>query len=300
MKKKLPGTFFLVLILTMQFAPSPAETPIPAPPACTLRYSVTVAEFDNEADRHGQQNPAAGFAAAMTDILHESGWFNVLGDTEMRQAALIEQYPAASGGTDQAREDPATGRISPAQFLIRGSVTRVGDNNGGGGEAEMNVTVHLLDSNTGRTRASADFIGKSASKGFRLGDNGSRLNGVTGDVGPGKDNLARAVDDAAGQAVVFLIGQLDGIPWEGTVIMVKEGRIIINRGSREGVRVGSRFKVGSVEELVDPDTGEILDSRMIQVGTIVITEAREQIAYCAAESGSQPITRGMTVFAEIR
>jgi len=313
MKKTFIGILSLVLFLILQFTLSTAETTIPAPPAGNLRYSVTVTKFDNEAGWHGQWDLGDGFATSMTNILYESGWFIVLGDTEMRQAALGEQDFAASGRTAQGKKDPAIGRMTPAQLLVRGSITHVEDNTasgsgglsfqgitigGGGGEAEVNVTIYLVDSETGQVRASTDIIGKSGRKGFRLGYHGSDLGGLTGDVGgQKKDNLGKAVDDAVGQAVQFLIGQLEGIPWEGSVIMVKEGRIIINRGTREGVQVGSRFKVGSVEELVDPDTGEVLDSEMTQIGTIVVTEAKEKIAYCAAESGSQTISKGMTIFA---
>lgn len=303
----------LILILILQLTPCHAETTIPAPPEGNLRYSITVARFDNEAGWHGMWDLGDGFATSMTNILHESGWFIVLGDTEMRQTALIEQDFAASGRTAQGGKSPTMGRMTPAQLLVRGSITHVEDNTasgsggfnfkgitigGGGGEAQVNVTIYLVDSATGQVKASTDIIGKSGRKGFRLGYHGSDLGGLTGDVGgQKKDNLGKAVDDAIGQAVQFLIGQLEGIPWEGSVIMVKDARIIINRGAREGVQVGSRFKVGSVEDLVDPDTGEVLDSEKTQIGTIVVTEVKEKIAYCAAESGSQPIAKGMTIFA---
>ena len=60
--------------------------------------------------------------------------------------------------------------------------------------------------------------------------------------------------------------------------------------------MGRKFKVGSVEELVDPDTGEVLDSEMTQVGTLVVTEVKGKIAYCTADSGKEAIQKGMTVF----
>ncbi|MDH3330450.1 MAG: hypothetical protein OEM01_14565, partial [Desulfobulbaceae bacterium] len=98
------------------------------------------------------------------------------------------------------------------------------------------------------------------------------------------------------QAVNFLIQQLDDIPWEGSIVLVKGDKIVVNRGTREGVQVGTRFKVGSVEELVDPDTGEVLDSEMTQVGSIVVTQTKEKIAYCKADAGGAAIAKGMTVF----
>ena len=98
--------------------------------------------------------------------------------------------------------------------------------------------------------------------------------------------------DACNQALEFLIGQLDSIPWEGTVSLVKPDKLLINRGSREGVAVGMKFDVGKVEEIVDDDTGEVLDSEMTKVGTVVVTEVKEKIAYTTPLEGAE---KGMGV-----
>jgi curli biogenesis system outer membrane secretion channel CsgG len=312
MKKIVLGIVSFFVIQTMLFATAEAETTIPAPPEGNLRYSITVAKFKNEAGWHGQWNLGDGFATIMTNILHKSGWFVVLGDTEMRKAAIEEQDFAASGRTAKGKKSPGIGRMTPAQLLVRGSITHVQDDTGSGGggfnfkginiggskgQAELNVTIYLVDSETGQVKASTDIIGKSGKKGFTLGYHGAELGGLTGQVGgQKKDNVGKASEDAVGQAVQFLIQQLEGIPWEGSVVMVKQDKIIVNRGTREGVQVGTKFKVGSVEELVDPDTGEVLDSEMTQVGSLVVTKTKEKIAYCKADAGGNSIAKGMTVF----
>ena len=78
-----------------------AENTIPAPPAGNLRYSITVTKFKNEAGWHGQWSVGDGMQTAMTNLLHESGWFIVLGDGDMRKEAMKEQDFAASGRTAQ-------------------------------------------------------------------------------------------------------------------------------------------------------------------------------------------------------
>ena len=313
MKNIVLGILSFVLIITLQLSMANAETAIPAPPEGNLRYSITVAKFKNEAGWHGQWDLGDGFETIMTNILYESGWFIVLGDSEMRGAAMAEQDFGASGRTAKGKKTAQIGRMTPAQLLVRGSITHVQDNTGSGGgglnfkgisiggskgEAELNVTIYLVDSETGQVKASTDVIGKSGRKGFTLGYHGSELGGLTGNVGgQKKDNVGKAAEDAVGQAVQFLIQQLEGIPWEGTIVLAKGDKFVVNRGSREGVQVGTKFKVGSVEELVDPDTGEVLDSEMTQVGTLVVSEVKEKIAYCKAESGKDAIQKGMTVFA---
>ena len=312
MRKKVAGIVGLVSLLVFFCSIAYSQTAIPAPPDGNLRYSVTVSKFKNEAGWHGRWDLGDGFTTIMTNILHESGYFIVLGDTEMRQEAMAEQDFAASGRTAKGKKSPKIGRMTPAQLLVRGSITHVQDqtSSGGGGfnykgisiggskgHAEINVTIYLVDSETGQVKASTDIIGKSGRKGFTLGYHGSELGGLTGNVGgTKKDNVGKAAEDAVGQAVQFLIQQLESIPWEGSVILVKDGKIIINRGSREGVQIGHIFKVGSVEELVDPDTGEVLDSEMTEVASIEVTKTKEKIAYCAARPGSSSVAKGMSVF----
>ena len=312
MKNIVRGILSLLLILTLQVITVQAETNIAAPPAGNLRYSITVSKFKNEAGWHGRWDLGDGFETIMTNTLFQSGWFIVLGDSEMRQAAMDEQDFVASGRTAGGKKSAKIGRMTPAQLLVRGSITHVQDTTGSGGggfsfkgitiggnagEAEINVTIYLVDSETGQVKASTDIIGRSGRKGFTFGYHGSALGGLTGNMGGQmNDNVGKAVEDAVGQATQYLIQQLDSIPWEGSVMLVKGDQIIINRGEREGVQPGTKFKVGGVEELVDPDTGEVLDSEMTQVGTIVVNKTKEKISYCSAESGQGAIAKGMTIF----
>ena len=310
MKGKLAVSLSFILTLIILSVSAYAEVSIPDPPAGNLRYSITVTKFKNEAGWHGRWDLGDGFTTAMTDILYQSGWFIVLGDSEMRKAAMGEQDFAASGRTAKGKKTAKMGRMTPAQLLVRGSITNVQEtgNKGGGisafgvrlggdmAHSEIDITIYLVDSETGQVRASKKVTGKSTNKGFSVG--GRVLPGVGASFGAGKkDNVQKAAEDAIAQAVAFLVQQLEDIPWEGTIVMVKGDKIVVNRGSREGVQVGTKFKVGHVEELVDPDTGEVLDSEMTQVGSLVVTKVKEKIAYCSADSGKDAIQKGMTVFA---
>jgi len=78
-------------------------------------------------------------------------------------------------------------------------------------------------------------------------------------------------------------------------MLVKSDKIIINRGEREGVSVGQQFQVGSIEELVDEDTGEVLDVDITTVGNIEVTRTKEKLAYCKPLSGGAEMAKGMTV-----
>ncbi len=287
-----------------------AQTTIPEAPSGNLKYSITVAKFKNESSWSGQWDVGDGFTTAMTDLLQQSGWFIVLGDSEMREEAMVEQDFGASGRTAGGKKTPQAGRMTPAQLLVRGSITNVQETGGQGGgvnlfgvrvggdmgHSEMDITIYLVDSETGQVKASKKVTGRSTNKGFSIG--GRILDDIGANYGADKkDNVQKAAEDAIAQGIAFLIDQLENIRWEGTIILANNGKIIVNRGSREGVQVGTKFSVGSVEELIDPDTGEVLDSEMTQTGTLVVTNVKEKISYCSAETGGNAILKGMTVFA---
>jgi curli biogenesis system outer membrane secretion channel CsgG len=273
-----------------------------------LRYSITVSKFENKAGWRGQWDLGDGFGEIMTQALHESGWFIVLGETDMRNEAMAEQDFAASGRAAGGKKAPKIGRMTPAQLLVKGAITHVQSNTGGGGatinikgftiggskdKSEVNMTLYMVNSETGQVVASTQVTGKAKGRGVRLGYHNS---GVGGNVGGYKnDNVGLACEDAVIQAVNYMIGQLGEVIWEGTIMIASGDKIVINRGSREGVSVGAQFNVGEVERLVDPDTGEVLDEEMTTVATMEVTQVKEKISYCKAILGADRIAKGMTI-----
>ena len=285
--------------------------PLQAAAQGNLRYTVSVTEFENQAGWYGHFNIGNAWGTVLTDLLNQSGRFIVLGESDMRSAAMDEQDFAASGRTAGGKKAPATGQMTPAQLLVKGAITHVQSSTSGGkgglsfkgislggskDAAEINATIYLVNSETGQVKASTKVVGKSNRKGLAVGYSGSSLGGLTGGLeGFKKDNVGKATEDAVAQAVQFLVEQLEDIAWEGSISLVKSDKIIMNRGSREGVSVGSKFNVGGIEELVDEDTGEVLDSEMTTVATVEVTKVKEKIAYLKVISGGK-IEKGMSVF----
>jgi curli biogenesis system outer membrane secretion channel CsgG len=287
------------------------EITVPEPEG-NLKYTISVTKFENRAGWHGQWDLGDAFGAIMTDTLQQTGWFNVLGETDMREAAMDEQDLAASGRMAGGKKAPKVGRMTPAELLVKGNITHVQESTTGGSggigykgisvggaidHAEINITIYLVDSETGQVKASKSIVGKSGRKGLGLGYHGSKLGGLTGDIEAfKKDNVGKATEHAIAQATVFLINQLEEIPWEGSVVLASADKIIINRGTREGVEVGNKFIVGTAEEIVDPDTGEVLAEDVTEVGTIEVTEVKEKIAYCKMTDGdASKVDKGMTI-----
>ncbi len=304
-----------IALLALFFAPAlfcAEEAPkIPAPPKGALKYTVMVQSFENRAGWSGDWALGEGMTTVMTDMLKQSGWFTVLGDASMRKAAMAEQDFAAGGRVIRGKKTPKMGRMTPAQLLLKGVVTNVqetGSGGGGinfmgvsiggsGGQAQMNFTIYLVNSETGQVVASKSIVGKSGRKGFRLGYYGSDLGGLTGRFGGQvKDNVMEAAENALGQALAFIVRQLDTIPWEGTIILKKGNLLIANRGAREGVTVGRIFAVGSMEQLIDPDTGEVLDMDMNRVGTAKVVKVKQKVSYLKPLENGGAMQKGMSIF----
>ncbi len=274
-----------------------------------LRYTITVTKFDNEAGWAGQWDLGNAWDTVLTDMLNQSGEFIVLGETDMRAAALDEQDFAASGRTAGGAKAPVTGQMTPAQLLVKGAITHVQDttksggggvrikgfNIGGkGGKAEINATIYIVDSTTGQVLASKSVVGESQRKGMSLGYNTGSWGAAFG--GESNDNVGLAVQDACAEAVEFMKAQLPNIKWTGSVVMVKDGKVYVNRGEREGVQAGQTFKVGEVEVLRDPDTGEVLDEFMTELATLKVDSVREKLSICSVTSGdASSVDRGMAV-----
>jgi curli biogenesis system outer membrane secretion channel CsgG len=276
-----------------------------------LKYSITVSKFENKAGWSGQWDIGDAWGTVMTAALNDSKKFIVLGEKDMRGEAILEQDLATAGRTAGGNKAPKTGLLTPAQLLVKGDITHVQSSTSGGGgglsfkgirlggskdTAEINATIYIIDSQTGQVKASTKVVGKAGRKGLSVGYSGSALGGLGGDMDAfKKDNVGKACEDAVVQAVEFLVKQLDKIPWEGSVVSAKGDKVIINRGTREGVSEGMVFAVGKAEVTTDPDTGETLDTSIDKVATIKAKTVKEKITICEPVENGNKVEAKMTV-----
>jgi curli biogenesis system outer membrane secretion channel CsgG len=152
----------------------------------------------------------------------------------------------------------------------------------------------MVDSTTGQVLASKSVVGtherKGMDVGYATGDWGAAFGGEK------KDNVGLAVQDACAEAVAFLLEELPNVSWTGTVVLVKGNQVYVNRGEREGVSVGQSFRVGEVEVLRDPDTGEVLDESMTEIAALKVNQVKEKLSIAEVVSGNAgAIKKGMAV-----
>jgi curli biogenesis system outer membrane secretion channel CsgG len=292
----------IIVLMTIVFAASAFAQ------GGNLRYSIMVSKFENRSNWSGQWRLADTFGAILTDSLQQTGKFIVIAEKDMRGEAMAEQDFAESGRTAGGKKAPVIGQMTPAQLLVKGEITHFQASTTGGGagvrimgfklggatdSAEINAVIYVVDSTTGQVVASKKVVGQASRTGLDVGfsdrDWGADLGGFK------KTNVGKAVEQAIDEAVVFISDQLEQIPWEGTVVMVKNGQVYVNRGTREGVVPGQSFVIGNAEQIRDPDTGEVLDTSVEKAGTIVIESVKEKISIGKPVEGAERIQKGMTV-----
>jgi curli biogenesis system outer membrane secretion channel CsgG len=226
-----------------------------------LRYTIQVTEFENKAGWSGQWKLGDAWGAVLTDKLQQSGKFIVVSEQDMRNAAMDEQDFAASGRTAGGKKAPKTGQMTPAQLMIKGVITAFDEGTSGksGGVGFRGVrvggakattlisgTVYVVDSTTGTVTASKNFEAKVTKKGLKVS---VYKGGFGGDLGGFKKTPSgQVMNEACDQVVSFLDSQLGSIPWSATIIKGGSDKIILNRGSREGVQSGQVFRVGSPQK----------------------------------------------------
>jgi curli biogenesis system outer membrane secretion channel CsgG len=285
-----------------------ADGPAPADvSAGGLRFSIMVTKFENHAGYNGGQfNLSDTWGEMLTDSLQQSGKFIVLGQQDMRDAAMKEQDFAKSGRVAGGDKAPTTGNMTPAQLLVKGVITNFqttsgqhggvafgGVRLGGGGDsAEINAEIYVVDSTTGQVVASKKVLGSVKSSALSVGFTDRNFSGDMG--GFKKTNVGTAMEHAIDDAVAFIVTQIPTLHWSGNVVLVKGTQVYINRGSREGVVAGETFKVGTSEILRDPATGETLDVAFTEKGQIKVQSVKEKIAICTIVSG-EGLENGMSV-----
>jgi curli biogenesis system outer membrane secretion channel CsgG len=277
-----------------------------APSRGGLRFTVMVDKFENKTNSNdlGEE-----WATMLTAALHENGRFIVVAQDDMQLAALKEQLRGLSGVTAKGRKTAARGQLAPAQLLVKGVITHLqqGAAKQGGGiglgkirinadrkNTEVRATLQMIDTTTGAVVAAKNFAGTAQGRAFSIG---GQQGGNDGAVSMGQDSdVHDALSKAIAEVIPWMVSQLPSISWRGSVVRVAEGRVIINRGSREGVSSGDEFIAGESEILREPDTGEFLEEVIHERARIRVERLMERTSTCSVVGGdNRQIVVGMAI-----
>jgi len=272
----------------------PVAVPVPIGP----KKLIAVAEFENKTNWAGQANLGTGMADQLITSLVNTNRFIVL-ERQSLEAVLREQD---FGTSSRANKEGGAkiGELSRAQILIQGSVTEFDQqsSSGGGGfsyggvtfssseaTAHVAVDVRVYDTTTGQILASKACKGTARATAGGVGFANKDWAFTTG--GEAKTPLDFAVRDAIVQAVDFITFELQKLPWEGRVAMVKDGDVYINCGRTTGIMVGDQFAVFKPgDAIIDPETGLNLGSENKFFGKIEVIKVEEKFSKTTVINGT--------------
>ena len=254
----------------------------------------------------------AGIADLLVNKLVQDGTYSVIERKELDK--IIKEQNFSNSDRADASSAAKIARILGVDAIIIGSITQFGRDDkstslGGGAlggvtsrygiggvkksqsNAVVQITARIIDTSTAEILVSASGKGESSRKGAGLlGAGGSDTGQGAAGFNMNSSNFAntiigeatnKAVNDAATQleakagSLPTAVIQISGVVADAA----PDGTLIINVGSRSGVKVGMKLDVKHpVRPVKDPTTGKTL--RMIEdmLGQMVVTEVEETSA----------------------
>jgi len=252
----------------------------------------------------------------VTDLVKD-GTYSVI---ERKQ---LDKILAEQNFSNSNRADPSSAariaKILGVDAIIVGSITEFGNETkktglgGMGGnwhgvglgnighsnsKANVAVTARLINVDTAEIMGVADGKGQSSRASTNLlggGGNWGGFGGGSADFGSSNfqqtiigEAVKKAVDDLSANLVSEspkIVTRT--ITVEGVVASVDGSQIVLNVGSKAGIKVGDQFNVERVtKEIKDPTTGAVIRRLSSTVGVIKATDVDETSAICDVVSGS--------------
>ena len=302
--------------------------------AADQKKSIAILNFDYSTVQSGvaaifgtNQDIGKGVADLLVEKLVKSGQYRVI------ERKAIDKILAEQNFSNSDRADSTTaakiGRLMGADAIVMGSITQFGRDDkktnvggsvlggrmskyglGGVGaskaKAVVGLSARLVSVNTGEILAVANGVGESTRSGTSLvGSGGGAGAAAAGLVDMTSSNFADTVlGEAVNAATAKLATELDGnasrmpatvVNLNGLVADVSGSSLVLNIGSRSGVKVGDKLIVSRVgREIRDPATGKVIRRVEDRLGEITISEVDEGSAV-GTFNGTGPVKVGDSV-----
>ncbi len=287
-----------------------AGSGIPTAPVSAIagpKRTVAVADFNaitNFLEQYGEVDVGGGLAAMLASALVESGQFIVVERAGL--GAVLSEQELAATGTVSPEQDAPAGRLTGAQLLIMGSVTELsqaargksfGLGLGGIGLSPRSQTgtvgmdIRVIDTVTSEVVSS--YLVRESVKSRSVD-----LSFTDGEIDLSHSNfhetpLGQAARKAIDAAVRRFAEEAAGRRWTGQVVDFDEGVVAINAGASSGIRAGDSFDLLRVTKVLrDPATGRVIGRRQQALGTVVIADVDESVAFGSFQGEAVAPQRG--------
>ncbi len=317
MRRFLLGTFLFVISIPWADAQTKPRVAVMNFDYATVR-SESASIFGTDVDI------GKGITDLLVEKLVNGGAFSVIERKALDQI-ISEQNLSNSDRFDNSSA-AKIGRLLGVDAIIIGSITQFGrddksTNIGGGAvggitgrfgvggvgkksaKAVVGITARIINTDTGEILSVATGTGQSQRSGASLlGAGGSSAGAGGGVVDMRSSNFATTIiGEAVGQAVGSVATQLQSnsskvtaraVKIDGLVADATGGQLVLNIGSRAGIKVGDHLAVVRTgREIRDPASGKVIRRVEESLGEVVITEVDEGSAV-GQYNGSTPAKVG--------
>ena len=283
----------LVVMALMLVASWPVSATAEEDAQNASKVRVAVMNFENKSSWHyWGDNLGAAAADELVTQLFETGKFSLVERSQL-DAVLAEQNLGQSGRVNPSQAADIS-RLLGDQLILTGSITKFSIDTKGGGfrgfgaqysEAESNLDIRLIDTNTAEILFAGDGEGK-----IRLG--GLRIKGTNFqrdfDAGLAQEALRSAVEQVAqkvaGEADAFSLIQAPIAPAQ-VVGLGQNGALYIDKGENYGVVVGQRYDIHRVVDEIRDASGTLLDTITEAVGVVDVTRVLAQSSVSTVVEG---------------
>jgi curli biogenesis system outer membrane secretion channel CsgG len=309
MTKKILLSITLLLLMSVEVLAQAAPAAAPAKPAGRKRR-VAIMDFDyatvhsGVAAIFGQDiDIGKGITDLLVTRLVKDGTYSVI------ERKALDKILAEQNFSNSDRANPMSaaklGKLLGVDAIITGSITQFGNDTkntkvggAGGGlggfglggfshkksKAIVSIDARVINIDTAEILAVADGKGESSRESTSMLGGGSNWHGFGGgNVDFGNSDfqntiIGEAVKGAVDQVSTGLITgaskvEARTIIVEGLVAAVDGKQIVLNVGTKSGIKVGDHLSLERVsKEIKDPSTGKVLRRMSTQVGTVEVTD----------------------------
>jgi curli biogenesis system outer membrane secretion channel CsgG len=301
-----------------------AQTAAPASAAAGRKKRVAIFDFDyatvhsDVASLFGSDvDVGKGVSDLLVKYLVKDGTYSVI-ERKAMDKILAEQNFSNS---DRANPNSAAqiGKLLGVDAIIVGSITQFGNetkntNVGGAGagfggfgvggfghkksKAIVGIDARIVNIDTAEILGVAEGKGESSRESTSLLGGGGSWHGFgAGNVDFGSSDfqntiIGEAVKQAVEKTSTEIIAdagkfQARTITVSGLVAAVDAGQVVLNVGSKAGLKVGDQLNVERVSrEIKDPATGKVIRRMSATIGVVRVTDVDDISSVCAPVSGT--------------
>lgn len=298
------NTFFLLAFATV----SASLSAQPQKRIAVFNFDYATVQNNVQAIFGTNQDVGKGIADMLVDRFVNDHTYSVI------ERKALDKLLAEQNFSNSDRADPNTaaklGKMLGVDAIVIGSITQFGrddrsTNIGGGAlggiagrygiggigkresKAVVEISARLVNVETGQILATATGHGQSQRSGTSLlGAGGSNIGAGLGGIDMQSRNFgATILGEAVNQAVTGVAGQLERsasvLPThvthlQGLIADVSGGTLVLNIGSKAGVKAGDRLQVTRpIREIRDPASGKVIRRIEDKLGEVVITDVDE-------------------------